>query len=159
MSTDNINHPPHYGQGEIECIDAIYSATGKEGAEAYLQGNIIKYLWRYKHRNGLEDLKKAQWYLNAMIELVSDESEDSNISYKYTEETKIIQQEEFLYQEMKKNWEKWGTIKDTSIHTLYRKTQKTWNEFRIKHLNILRDKHRQETQQSPPPPEDWWKNQ
>jgi len=44
-----------------------------KGFESYLQGNIAKYLWRYKYKNGLEDLKKAQWYLNKLIE-VCDES-------------------------------------------------------------------------------------
>ena len=50
MKKDNVNHPPHYTKDEIECIDAIRSATG-EGYEYYLQGNIIKYIWRYRHKN------------------------------------------------------------------------------------------------------------
>ena len=54
--------PNHYKQGDIECIDAIRAALGKEGFEAYCIGNVIKYSWRYKHKNGLEDLKKAQVY-------------------------------------------------------------------------------------------------
>ena len=67
---DNVNKPPHYNQSGIECIDAIQAATG-DGFEYYLQGNIMKYLWRYRYKNGIEDLKKAQWYLNKLIE-VSD---------------------------------------------------------------------------------------
>ena len=67
MKNDNVNHPPHYTKDEIECIDAIRSATG-EGYEYYLQGNIIKYIWRYRHKNGVEDLKKAKWYLQKLIE-------------------------------------------------------------------------------------------
>jgi len=63
---DNVNHPPHYNQAGIECLDAIAAATG-DGFEHYLQGNILKYLWRYRYKNGLEDLKKAQWYLNKLI--------------------------------------------------------------------------------------------
>lgn len=62
--SDPVNHPPHYTQGEIECIDAIRAALGPEGFKAYLRGNTIKYLWRYdKKGKSLEDLKKAQWYL------------------------------------------------------------------------------------------------
>ena len=66
--TDMVNHPPHYNQKSIECIDAIESATD-DGFEYYLQGNIIKYLWRYRYKNGLQDLKKASWYLNRLIEI------------------------------------------------------------------------------------------
>ena len=65
---DNVNKPPHYNQSGIECIDAIQAATG-DGFEYYLQGNIIKYLWRYRYKNGIEDLRKAQWYLNKLIEV------------------------------------------------------------------------------------------
>ena len=61
-----VNSPPHYNQTGIECIDAIEAATG-EGFEYYLQGNIMKYLWRYRYKNKTEDLKKAQWYLTKLI--------------------------------------------------------------------------------------------
>ena len=67
VDRDNVNHPPHYNQAGIECLDAIEAATG-EGFEHYLQGNILKYLWRYRYKNGIEDLKKAQFYLNKLIE-------------------------------------------------------------------------------------------
>ena len=67
---DNVNRPKHYRKGKVECIDAIQSALG-DGYKYYLQGNVMKYLWRYKYKNGLEDLKKAQWYLNSMVESVS----------------------------------------------------------------------------------------
>jgi hypothetical protein len=66
---DMINNPAHYNKAGIECIDAICAATG-EGFEHYLQGNILKYLWRYRYKNGSEDLKKAQWYLNRLIKEV-----------------------------------------------------------------------------------------
>tara|TARA_R100000742_G_C4271406_1_gene90321 strand:- start:239 stop:544 length:306 start_codon:yes stop_codon:yes gene_type:complete len=65
---DMVNHPPHYNQKGIECIDAIEAATDK-GFEYYLQGNIVKYLWRYRYKNGVEDLNKAQWYLSKLIEI------------------------------------------------------------------------------------------
>ena len=63
---DVVNKPPHYNQAGVECIEAITAATG-DGYEYYLQGNIIKYLWRYRYKNGIEDLKKAQFYLDRLI--------------------------------------------------------------------------------------------
>lgn len=63
-----VDHPPHYNQTGVECIDAIKAATGDEGFEYYLQGNIMKYLWRYRYKNGVEDLKKARWYLDKLIQ-------------------------------------------------------------------------------------------
>lgn len=67
--TDNVNHPAHYTQGGIECIEAIKAATiNKKGIEAVCVGNIIKYLWRYEGKNGLEDVKKARFYLNYLID-------------------------------------------------------------------------------------------
>ena len=71
--SDMVNHPPHYNKEGIECIDAISAALGP-GMEFYLQGNIMKYLWRYRYKNGIEDLKKAKWYLEKMIEEKSNES-------------------------------------------------------------------------------------
>lgn len=66
--TDNVNHPSHYNNGSVECIDAMEAATvNKSGAEAICTANVIKYLWRYEAKNGLEDVKKAQWYLNRLI--------------------------------------------------------------------------------------------
>jgi len=62
---DRIN-PNHYKQGEIEVIDFILDQDF-----SYLEGNIIKYVSRYKYKNGLEDLKKAQWYLNKLVEETS----------------------------------------------------------------------------------------
>lgn len=65
---DNVNHPNHYTQGKVECIDALESATiGKSGIEAVCVANVIKYLWRYEEKNGIEDVKKAQFYLNRLI--------------------------------------------------------------------------------------------
>lgn len=67
---DVVNHPSHYTNGKVECIDAIESATvGKTGIEAVCVANVIKYLWRYEDKNGMEDIKKAQWYLNKLIEV------------------------------------------------------------------------------------------
>jgi hypothetical protein len=63
---DNVNHPAHYNQGGIECIEAIKAATGS-GFVKYCTGNVIKYLWRYDNKGGIEDLKKAAWYLDRAI--------------------------------------------------------------------------------------------
>ena len=68
MTVDVVNSPPHYNKSRIECIDAIESATD-EGFEHYLQANIIKYVWRYRYKGGVEDLKKAKWYLKKLIVL------------------------------------------------------------------------------------------
>lgn len=67
--TDAVNNPIHYNQAGIECIEAIRAMTSTmHGGGAYMSGNILKYLWRHEYKNGLEDLKKAQWYLNKLIE-------------------------------------------------------------------------------------------
>jgi hypothetical protein len=64
---DPINHPPHYNAGDIECIDAIRAALGRDGFIAYCQGNALKYLWRHEHKSGVEDWRKADWYVNRAI--------------------------------------------------------------------------------------------
>ena len=64
---DNVNRPSHYMQGAVECIDGIKAATGPDGYVGYCQGNILKYVWRFRHKNGVEDLKKARWYLDELI--------------------------------------------------------------------------------------------
>ena len=69
VKVGEANHPTHYTQGKVECIDAIESATvGKNGFEAYCVGSVIKYLWRYEQKGGKESVEKAQWYLNKLLE-------------------------------------------------------------------------------------------
>ena len=72
---DMVNSPPHYNQTGIECIHAISAATDK-GFKYYLQGNVMKYLWRFDYKDKpLEDLQKAKWYLDRLIEeVMADES-------------------------------------------------------------------------------------
>lgn len=65
---DAVNSPPHYNQGNIECIDAMRSALSVEEYRGYCRGACLKYLWRSNHKNGLEDLKKCAWYLARLIE-------------------------------------------------------------------------------------------
>ena len=67
-NADMVNHPSHYTQGGIECIDALKAATvSKTGIEAVCTANAIKYLWRYEEKNGIEDVKKARWYIDRLI--------------------------------------------------------------------------------------------
>ena len=75
---DVVNHPNHYTHGSIECIDAIEAALGPEGFMAFLRGNIIKYNWRCKHKHGLEDIEKARWYVNKLIDTMRTKAEHTN---------------------------------------------------------------------------------
>ena len=71
---DNVNHPKHY-EGNIECIDAMREVLGKDGLINFCIGNAFKYTWRCKkkHKSPVEDLKKADWYINKAIELMLEE--------------------------------------------------------------------------------------
>ena len=67
---DMVNHPSHYTQGEIECIEVIKYINNKlhtEGYEGYCLGNFIKYIWRCNFKNGWEDIDKAIFYLNELL--------------------------------------------------------------------------------------------
>lgn len=64
---DKINHPPHYTYGSVETIDYITQVVGYDGFVGYCIGNILKYISRAEHKNGLEDYKKARWYLDRLI--------------------------------------------------------------------------------------------
>ena len=63
------NHPSHYTSGSIECIDAMIETQGVEAVKNFCICNAFKYLWRHDKKNGVEDIKKAAWYLNKFIEL------------------------------------------------------------------------------------------
>ena len=75
MSGSDPVNPSHYKQGDIECIDAIKASMTLAQFQGYLKGNIMKYLWRYEHKSneGLEDLNKAQWYMDKLKMTVSKE--------------------------------------------------------------------------------------
>lgn len=79
MMTDNVNHPKHYTQGGVECIDALAAATiNLKGLDAVCTANAIKYLWRWGQKNGVEDLKKARWYIDKLVkenEVVEDKTQ------------------------------------------------------------------------------------
>ena len=67
--SDPVNHPAHYTQGDIECIDAIKASMSREEFIAFLKGQVIKYNWRLGRKGDpLEDAQKAAWYQNRMIE-------------------------------------------------------------------------------------------
>lgn len=64
---DVVNHPAHYNAGKIETFDYITDNLSDNEFRGYIKGNILKYISRERHKNGIEDLKKAQWYLNRLI--------------------------------------------------------------------------------------------
>jgi hypothetical protein len=66
VGIDKIN-PDHYKVGGIETINYIEAKLSKEAFEGYLRGNILKYVSRYTDKNGVEDLRKAEWYLSHLI--------------------------------------------------------------------------------------------
>ena len=73
---DEVNHPTHYNHNKhgVECIEAIQASMSDDEFKGYLKGNAIKYLWRYGYKDKpKQDLDKAQWYLNKLIEEIRDD--------------------------------------------------------------------------------------
>lgn len=66
---EKVNHPSHYNFTKMETLDIIDNFSTHEEYVGFLKGNVIKYLHRYSHKNGMEDLRKASWYLNKLIEV------------------------------------------------------------------------------------------
>ena len=64
---DMVNHPKHYNKHGVECIDAIRATLTDEEFRGYCKGNVLKYTWREQYKNGLEDLEKAMWYLERLV--------------------------------------------------------------------------------------------
>ena len=77
-STDMVNHPPHYqSENGLEVINVIEAFTAElKGIEATDTGNILKYICRWSHKNGLQDLKKAKWYLEHLIKHIEEKEND-----------------------------------------------------------------------------------
>lgn len=75
---DLVNLPPHYRQSEIECIDAIKSALTADEYRGYLKGNCIKYTWRERFKNGVQDIQKLQWYASELIAFLSTPNSNDN---------------------------------------------------------------------------------
>lgn len=76
-NTDVVNHPSHYESGKFECIDVMEETQGKEAVMDFCICNAFKYLYRHNRKNGIEDIKKAKWYLDKYIELSEKESENN----------------------------------------------------------------------------------
>ena len=72
---DVVNHPSHYCTGKYECIEVMTEVFGKEAVQAFCRCNAFKYLYRSDRKNGIEDIKKARWYINKFIELQEDEND------------------------------------------------------------------------------------
>lgn len=74
LRDENVEHPNHYNQGSVECKEAIRSALGDDFyTDGFCRGNAIKYIWRYPFKNGVEDIKKAIFYLNEILSIKSEE--------------------------------------------------------------------------------------
>lgn len=71
-----MNHPSHYETGQFECIDVMVETQGVESVKNFCLCNAFKYLYRTQRKNGLEDVKKAAWYLNKYIELEEGENDE-----------------------------------------------------------------------------------
>lgn len=79
---DNVNNPKHYTDSKYECIDVMTEVFGKEAVKNFCICNAFKYIWRHTKKNGVEDIKKAIWYLNRYVHLsdeVSVEKESADI--------------------------------------------------------------------------------
>lgn len=68
-NVDMVSHPPHYETGKFECIDVMEETQGIEATQNFCVCNALKYIYRHRKKNGMEDLKKAIWYLNKAVEL------------------------------------------------------------------------------------------
>lgn len=92
---DLVNHPSHYETGKFECIDVMEEALGRDVVKGFCIGNAFKYLYRAKRKNGLEDLKKAQWYLNRVISM---EDEDNTKDPYAEQKARLKKLEEEIYE-------------------------------------------------------------
>lgn len=72
---EEINHPDRYAGGKYECIDVMQDVFGKEDVLSFCKLNAFKYIWREKQKNGVQDMKKAAWYINKYIELSEEPGE------------------------------------------------------------------------------------
>ena len=71
--SDNVNHPEHYNNDRIEAIEGIRAALSDDELRGFIKGNALKYLWREQHKGGIEDIKKAKWYLSYYLEVAQNE--------------------------------------------------------------------------------------
>lgn len=73
--TDNVNHPVHYETGKFECIEVMLETQGMEATKDFCVCNALKYIYRHRNKNGVEDIKKADWYLKKYLELAKSQEE------------------------------------------------------------------------------------
>ena len=64
---DEVNHPTHYTAGQVECIEALRAALTEDEFRGYCKGNMIKYIWRERHKQGNTSIEKALWYGKEML--------------------------------------------------------------------------------------------
>ena len=74
---DSVNHPAHYETGQFECIDVMLETQGISAVKGFCIGNAFKYIYRHAYKNGVEDIKKARWYLDMYIKLCEGETHDN----------------------------------------------------------------------------------
>ena len=72
---DDVESPFHYNKGSIECVDAIEAASTKVEFEGYLRANVLKYVWRFRYKDNIKDLRKARWYLDKLISILNTPGE------------------------------------------------------------------------------------
>lgn len=92
---DNVNHPSHYETGKYECIDVMIETHGIEAVKNFCICNAFKYLYRHENKNGVEDVRKAKWYLDKYLELVESEKEKLKKSFENLERS---------IENIQKNW-------------------------------------------------------
>ena len=80
MNKDMVNHPSHYETGNFECIDVMLETQGVDAVKSFCICNAFKYLYRNRNKNGLEDIKKAIWYLNKYIELTESVADEVSLN-------------------------------------------------------------------------------
>ncbi len=70
---DNVDHPSHYETGKFECIDVMKETQGAEAVKHFCLCNAFKYLYRHNNKNGVEDIRKARWYIDKYLELEGEQ--------------------------------------------------------------------------------------
>lgn len=75
---ESVDHPCHYNQGKFECIDVMVETFGKDATQDFCLLNAFKYVWRTGEKNGVEDVKKARWYLDKYLELEGEKDGQSD---------------------------------------------------------------------------------
>lgn len=90
---DAVNHPSHYTTGKVEVIEYIEDKLTPEQLEGYFVGNVLKYVSRYRHKGGVEDLRKASWYLDRLISKLDSPERKEQIGQAYAEMAELPPEE------------------------------------------------------------------